>query len=291
MGLFSRLVSKFSSLTQGATAETLADFESELLTADLGPTLTREVVDAARRGRGDLQDRIREVLRSGLSAASREIAGGTGLTTILVIGVNGTGKTTSVAKLAHLLSHSQSQFDEKQRIGAGGHVRILLTAADTFRAAAVDQLETWATRVGVDFHRGSDRADPAAVAFDGAKRAMEGGYDFHLIDTAGRLHTESNLMAELTKVRRVVEKVSPVQEVLLVLDATTGQNAIAQAKEFMAATEITGIILTKMDGSAKGGSVLAVERELQVPIKMIGLGEGMGDLKPFDPEGFIAGLF
>lgn len=284
MGLFSKLVSKFSSLTQGASTETLADFEAELLTADLGPTLTREVMEAARRGRGELQDRIKEVLRSGMSTASREIAGGSGLTTILVIGVNGTGKTTSVAKLAHLLT--QKSDIEKNR-----EVKILLTAADTFRAAAVDQLETWAKRVSVDFHKGGDRADPAAVAFDGARRAIEGGYDFHLIDTAGRLHTESNLMAELTKVRRVVEKVSPVQEVLLVLDATTGQNAITQAKEFMAATAVTGIILTKMDGSAKGGSVLAVERELQVPIKLIGLGEGMGDLRAFDPEAFIAELF
>jgi fused signal recognition particle receptor len=277
MGLLSKLVSKFSSLTSGASPEALADFESELLTADLGPTLTREVMEAARKGRGELRERIASVLLAGLSPLSREIAASDRLTTILVVGVNGTGKTTTVAKLA-------ARF---QREGKS----VLLTAADTFRAAAVEQLETWAQRIDVGFHKGSERADPAAVAFDGAKRAVEESFDIHLIDTAGRLHTESNLMSELAKVRRVVEKVAPVQETLLVLDATTGQNAIIQAKEFLAATPITGIVLTKMDGSAKGGAILAVERELKVPIKLIGIGEGLADLKPFDPEAFVAGLF
>ncbi len=277
MGLLSKLVSKFSSLTSGASPEALADFESELLTADLGPTLTREVMEAARKGRGELRERIASVLLAGLSPLSREIAASDRLTTILVVGVNGTGKTTTVAKLA-------ARF---QREGKS----VLLTAADTFRAAAIEQLETWAQRIDVGFHKGSERADPAAVAFDGAKRAVEESFDIHLIDTAGRLHTESNLMSELAKVRRVVEKVAPVQETLLVLDATTGQNAIIQAKEFLAATPITGIVLTKMDGSAKGGAILAVERELKVPIKLIGIGEGLADLKPFDPEAFVAGLF
>lgn len=277
MGLLSRLVSKFSTLTQGASQEALADFESELLTADLGPTLTREVMEAARKGRGELRDRIASVLLDGLSPLSREIAISDSLTTILVVGVNGTGKTTTVAKIA-------SRF---HRDGEA----VLLTAADTFRAAAVDQLETWARRIDVGFHKGSERADPAAVAFDGAKLALEEGFDLHIIDTAGRLHTESNLMSELAKVRRVVEKVTPVQETLLVLDATTGQNAITQAKEFLATTPITGIVLTKMDGSAKGGAILAVERELKVPIKFIGVGEGLADLEPFDPEAFVSGLF
>lgn len=277
MGLLSKLVSKFSSLTSGASPEALADFESELLTADLGPTLTREVMEAARKGRGELRERIASVLLAGLSPLSREIVASDRLTTILVIGVNGTGKTTTVAKLASLF----------QREGKS----VLLTAADTFRAAAVEQLETWAQRIDVGFHKGSERADPAAVAFDGAKRAVKESFDIHLIDTAGRLHTESNLMSELTKVRRVVEKVAPVQETLLVLDATTGQNAIIQAKQFLAATPITGIVLTKMDGSAKGGAILAVERELKVPIKLIGIGEGLADLRPFDPEAFVAGLF
>lgn len=277
MGLFSKLVSKFSSLTQGASTELLADFESELLTADLGLTLTREVMEAARKGRGDLGERISTVLLSGMSSNSRQITTNERLTTILVVGVNGTGKTTTVAKLAHLFRRNGK--------------KVLLTAADTFRAAAVDQLETWSKRVEVDFHKGGERADPAAVAFDGARRAMDENYDIHLIDTAGRLHTESNLMSELSKVKRVIEKVSPVEEILLVLDATTGQNAIVQAKEFMAAVPITGIILTKMDGSAKGGSILAVERELQIPIKFIGTGEAMDDLQPFEPESFVLGLF
>lgn len=277
MGLLSRLVSKFSALTQGSSPEALADFESELLTADLGPTLTREVMEAARKGRGELRERIASVLLAGLSPLPREIAASDGLTTILVVGVNGTGKTTSVAKIASLF-HKEGK-------------RVLLTAADTFRAAAVDQLETWAQRIDVGFHKGSERADPAAVAFDGAKRAVDEGFDLHIIDTAGRLHTESNLMSELAKVRRVVEKIAPVQETLLVLDATTGQNAIIQAKEFLAATPITGIVLTKMDGSAKGGAILAVERELKVPIKFIGVGEGLADLQPFDPEAFVSGLF
>jgi fused signal recognition particle receptor len=277
MGLFSRFISKFSSLTGAIAPESLAELESELLAADLGPTLTKEVMESARRGRGDLRERIESVLYAGLSSRSREIAVGQPLTTILVIGVNGTGKTTSVAKLAY-------QFHTAGK-------RVLLTAADTFRAAAVDQLATWAKRAEVEFHKGADHADPAAVAFDGARRAVDEGLEIHLIDTAGRLHTESNLMSELAKVRRVVEKVSPVDETLLVLDATTGQNAIVQAREFMAATPITGIILTKMDGSAKGGSVLAVERELQLPIKFIGTGEKMTDLKAFEPDEFIAGLF
>jgi len=277
MGLLSRLVSKFSTLTQGASQEALADFESELLTADLGPTLTREVMEAARKGRGELRDRIASVLLDGLSPLSREIAISDSLTTILVVGVNGTGKTTTVAKIA-------SRFHKDGEA-------VLLTAADTFRAAAVDQLATWARRIDVGFHKGSERADPAALAFDGAKRALDEGFDLHIIDTAGRLHTERNLMSELAKVRRVVEKVTPVQETLLVLDATTGQNAITQAKEFLAATPITGIVLSKMDGSAKGGAILAVERELKVPIKFIGVGEGLADLQPFDPEAFVSGLF
>ncbi len=277
MGFFSKLVSKLSSLTGTPSEEVLADFESELLKADFGPVVTGQVMESARRSRGDLKERITEILLTGFVDVSRELVTTSQPTTILVIGVNGTGKTTSVAKLAHLL-HAEGK-------------RVLLTGADTFRAAAVDQLETWAKRVGVEFHRGGERQDPASVAFDGAKRSKDENFDVHIVDTAGRLHTESNLMAELTKVRRVVEKVVPVDEVLLVLDATTGQNAIVQAKEFMAATPITGLILTKMDGSARGGSVIAVERELRIPIKFIGIGEGMSDLRPFDPQRFVEELF
>ncbi len=277
MGFLSKLVSKFSSLTGSPSEEVLADFESELLRADFGPALTAEVMESARRSRGDLKDRIAQVLLAGFIDGSRDLATASHPSTILVIGVNGTGKTTSVAKLAYRF-HGEGK-------------RVLLTGADTFRAAAVEQLATWAERVGVEFHRGQERQDPASVAFDGAKRAHDDAFDVHIIDTAGRLHTENNLMAELTKVRRVVEKVTPVDEVLLVLDATTGQNAIVQAREFMAATPITGLILTKMDGSARGGSVIAVERELQIPIKFIGTGEGISDLQPFDPKLFVDQLF
>lgn len=277
MGLLSKLVSKFSSLTGSPSEEVLADFESELLKSDFGPTLTSEVMESARRSRGDLKDRISEVLLAGFIEGSRDLVMTSHPSTILVIGVNGTGKTTSVAKLAHRL-HGEGK-------------RVLLTGADTFRAAAVEQLETWAERVGVDFHRGSERQDPASVAYDGAKRAHDEGFDIHIIDTAGRLHTENNLMAELTKVRRVVEKVTPVDEILLVLDATTGQNAIVQAREFMAAVPVTGLILTKIDGSARGGSVIAVERELRIPIKFIGTGEGLSDLQAFNPKLFIDQLF
>lgn len=277
MGFLSKLVSKFSSLTGSPSEEVLADFESELLKADFGPALTAEVMESARRSRGELKERISEILLAGFIDGSRDLTTPSHPTTILVIGVNGTGKTTTVAKLAHRF-HGEGK-------------QVLLTGADTFRAAAVEQLETWAKRVGVQFHRGGERQDPASVAFDGAKRSRDEGFDIHIIDTAGRLHTENNLMAELTKVRRVVEKVTPVDEVLLVLDATTGQNAIVQAKEFMSATAITGLVLTKMDGSARGGSVVAVERELQVPIKFIGTGEGISDLQPFDPRLFVEQLF
>ena len=283
MGFLAKLVSKFSSLTGSPSEEVLADFESELLKADFGPALTGQVMESTRHSRGDLKERINEILLAGFVDGSRDLIATSHPMTIMVIGVNGTGKTTSVAKLAHRL-HTVAGGEKAGK-------KVLLTGADTFRAAAVEQLQTWAERVGAGFHRGSERQDPASVAFDGAKRAKDEGFDIHIIDTAGRLHTENNLMAELTKVRRVVEKVSPVDEVLLVLDGTTGQNAIVQAKEFMAATPITGLILTKMDGSARGGSVIAVERELRIPIKFIGNGEGISDLEPFDPRRFVDQLF
>jgi fused signal recognition particle receptor len=277
MGIFSKFVAK---LKGQSTADPLdwKVLEEELLAADLGPKLTAEILKSAQGLKGDdALSSLTQILNSHLSSKPRVLSDANSVGVILVVGVNGTGKTTSVAKLANLLKSSGSS--------------VMLAAADTFRAAAVEQLGTWAERTKVEFHRGPDRADPAAVAFDGAKRAVAEGVQIHLIDTAGRLHTESNLMNELAKVRRVVEKVTPVDETLLVLDATTGQNAIVQAREFMATTPITGIILTKMDGSAKGGSVLAVERELQIPIKFIGTGEQVTDLKAFEPSEFIAGLF
>ena len=193
-----------------------------------------------------------------------------------MVGVNGTGKTTTCGKLARAL------------VGDGRTV--LLGAADTFRAAAADQLQTWGERVGATTVRGAEGADPASVAFEAVRQAKELGVDTALIDTAGRLHTKTGLMDELGKVKRVVEKQGPVDEVLLVLDATTGQNGLVQARVFREVVDITGIALTKLDGTAKGGIVVAVQRELGVPVKLIGLGEGADDLAPFDPEAFVDAL-
>jgi fused signal recognition particle receptor len=196
--------------------------------------------------------------------------------TILIVGVNGTGKTTSAAKLAQLLKSSGE--------------KVILAAADTFRAAAVDQLKTWADRISIPVVTGAVNADPASVAFDAASRAKAEGCTVLIIDTAGRLHTKSNLMDELSKIRRVVEKVTPITETLFVLDGTTGQNGITQARTFSESTNLTGIIVTKVDGSTKGGIALATERELGIPIKFIGTGESINDLSPFDAEGFVAAL-
>jgi fused signal recognition particle receptor len=196
---------------------------------------------------------------------------------ILVVGVNGTGKTTTCGKLARMV------------IGDGRTV--LLGAADTFRAAAADQLETWAGRVGADVVR-ADRegADPASVAFESVSAGIARGVDVVIVDTAGRLHTKTGLMDELGKVKRVIEKHATVDEVLLVLDATTGQNGLRQARVFAEVVNVTGIVLTKLDGTAKGGIVIAVQRELGVPVKLVGLGEGPDDLAPFEPEAFVDGL-
>jgi fused signal recognition particle receptor len=194
----------------------------------------------------------------------------------MVVGVNGTGKTTSVAKLAsHYKRNGKS---------------VVLAAGDTFRAAAVDQLQTWGDRIGVVVVSGRESGDPASVAFDGAQKARDSQSDVFIIDTAGRLHNKSDLMAELSKVKRVVEKVSPINEVLLVIDATTGQNGLQQAKIFTESVEVTGVVLTKLDGSAKGGVALAIEAELGIPIKWIGTGESEMDFAPFDAQSYIAGL-
>ncbi|MGB6072195.1 MAG: signal recognition particle-docking protein FtsY, partial [Rhodococcus sp. (in: high G+C Gram-positive bacteria)] len=195
---------------------------------------------------------------------------------LLVVGVNGTGKTTTTGKLARVLV-------------ADGR-RVLLGAADTFRAAAADQLQTWAERVGAEVVRGKEAADPAAVAFDAVSKGIENGVDVVLIDTAGRLHTKSGLMDELSKVKRVIEKRAHVDDVLLVLDATVGQNGLTQARVFAEIVNITGVVLTKLDGTAKGGIVFQVQRELGVPVKLVGLGEGADDLAPFEPGAFVDAL-
>ena len=276
MGLFNRLVAKVRG-TSTASALDWSEIETELLSSDLGPSLVTELLLAAKKMRGDdAEDAIKEILRSKFSEKSRALADGDGLQIIVIVGVNGTGKTTSVAKLATHL-HSQGKS-------------VLLGAADTFRAAAVEQLTTWGQRIGIETISGKEGAEPASVAFDSAKRALEVGANFLLVDTAGRLHNKSALMDELGKVKRVVEKVAPISEVLLVIDATTGQNGLTQAKVFSEAVDVTGLILTKLDGSARGGVALAIESALDLPIKFIGTGEGATDFTPFDPEKYLEGL-
>ncbi len=268
---------------------TWEEVEETLIGADLGVEASTQVVDALRErvaaaGTTD-EATMRGWLRAELLALvdptmDRSIAGSRvdgRPACILVVGVNGVGKTTTVGKLARVLVAQDKD--------------VVLGAADTFRAAAADQLQTWGERVGVPTIRSDrDGADPAAVAFDAVTAAAELEADVVLIDTAGRLHTKVGLMDELGKVKRVIEKKSPIDEVLLVLDATTGQNGLRQAAAFTEAVEVTGIVLTKLDGTAKGGIVVAVQREVGVPVKLIGLGEGPDDLAPFDPVAFVDAL-
>ena len=272
----------------GLDEEAWEDVEDTLISSDLGVEASSELVDRLRTkvrvdGSGATDEAtVRTWLKEDLlelvdpamdrRIASSRIDGRPAV--ILVVGVNGTGKTTTVGKLARVLVAEDRD--------------VVLGAADTFRAAAADQLETWGARVGVPTVR-SDKegADPAAVAFDAVKAAAEIEADVVIIDTAGRLHTKVGLMDELGKVKRVIEKQSPIDEVLLVLDATTGQNGLRQAEVFSQAVHVTGIVLTKLDGTAKGGIVVAVQRQLGVPVKLVGLGEGPDDLAPFDPEAFV----
>jgi fused signal recognition particle receptor len=264
------------------------EIEDTLLMADVGVATSREVVEHLRERVRVLgsrtPDELRGLLRAELLASvgadtDRELhaAGHDGRpAVVVVVGVNGTGKTTTCGKLARVL------------VGDGRTV--LLGAADTFRAAAADQLETWAGRVGASVVRGPEGGDPASVAFDAVHDAAEHGVDVVVIDTAGRLHTKVGLMDELRKVKRVLERQGPIDEVLLVLDATTGQNGLVQARVFAEAVDVSGIVLTKLDGTAKGGIVFAVQRELGVPVKLVGLGEGPDDLAPFEPDVFVDAL-
>jgi fused signal recognition particle receptor len=276
MGLFNRFIAKVRGVSS-ASALDWNEIESELLASDLGPSLVSELVESAKKMRGDdAEAAIKEILRSKLSQRDRALFQGSGQKVIMVVGVNGTGKTTTVAKLAALLKSSGKT--------------VLLGAADTFRAAAVAQLQTWGDRINVEVVSGREGAEPAAVAFDSAKRALDEKSDYLIIDTAGRLHNKNDLMNELSKVKRVIEKVLPVAEVLLVIDGTTGQNGLAQAKIFSEAVSVTGIIVTKLDGSARGGIALAIESALDIPIKFIGTGEGQDDFAFFEPDRYIEGL-
>jgi fused signal recognition particle receptor len=265
--------------------DTWDDLEATLLTADFGPDVTENVVEqmrerVAKSGVSDSDDFVRllrELLEERLSKFDTTLTLSERPAVILVVGVNGVGKTTTIGKLAKYIS------------SAGRSV--VVGAADTFRAAAVDQLATWAERAGVEVVRPqSDGQDPASVAFQTVEFAKNNGTEIVIVDTAGRLQTKSGLMDELTKIRRVIEKQVPVSEVLLVLDATTGQNGLMQAEAFLEHAGVTGLVLTKLDGSAKGGFVLAVQERTGIPVKLVGTGEGLGDLSGFSPVAFAAQL-
>ncbi|MFD8483461.1 signal recognition particle-docking protein FtsY [Kitasatospora sp. NPDC059673] len=268
--------------------DTWEEIEETLLTADVGVGATQELVDNLRTRvkvlgtrtpdelRGLLREELVKLIGPDTDRTVHSVKTDGGPAVVLVVGVNGVGKTTTTGKLARVLV-------------ADGR-RVVLGAADTFRAAAADQLQTWGERVGAHTVRGPEGGDPASVAFDAVKQGITEKVDTVLVDTAGRLHTKTGLMDELGKVKRVVEKHGPVDEVLLVLDATTGQNGLVQARVFAEVVDITGIALTKLDGTAKGGIVISVQRELGVPVKLIGLGEGADDLAPFEPGAFVDAL-
>jgi fused signal recognition particle receptor len=264
----------------------LLELEKRLLSADMGATVTRDIVTQVRQSfldreiSGDVEAHVRQHLRSLLGDDDRSFhLAETGPTVILIAGVNGSGKTTSIAKLAN-------RFHKEGK-------KVLVAACDTFRAAAVEQLAMWAQRTGVEIVKGQTGADPASVAHDACEKAKSRQFDILIVDTAGRLHTQTHLMRELEKIQRVLTKQIPgaPHEAIMILDATNGQNAIAQAQEFQKVIKSTGLIVTKLDGTAKGGSIFAIKQKLQLPVKLIGVGEGMDDLEAFDPDAFVAALF
>lgn len=296
---FSERLAKARTAFTGALASVFArerlddeaweELEEALIGADVGVATTSVIVEDLRlRAKEDkiespdrLLDLLKDELKAVLETRSRalDLACREGVpAVVLVTGVNGTGKTTTIGKLA-------------AQMGRDGK-KVVVAAADTFRAAAAEQLRLWAERSGAELVRGQEGGDPASVVFDAVELARARNYDACIVDTAGRLHTKSNLMEELKKIGRIIER-SPgrLSETLLVLDATTGQNGIAQAREFAAAVGVSGVVLTKLDGSARGGVVLAIEQELQIPVKLVGLGEGIDDLAPFDPDAFVEALF
>ena len=277
MSLFKRL---FTALRAGSISSGEWDqIRNMLIASDLGVKLVDEVIEKVKSVKPD--DAVLAItthVKGWLSSKSRKLfLNSESLNTVLIIGVNGTGKTTSTAKLANKLTMSGN--------------KVLLAAADTFRAAATEQLQTWAQRISTQIVTGEINSDPASVAFSAVTKAKTENFKYLLVDTAGRLHTKQDLMDELSKVVRVISKQSPVDEILLVIDATTGQNGINQAKTFMESVGVTGFIITKLDGSAKGGIALAIEKQTGLPIKFVGTGEQISDLDEFDPEAYIAGLF
>ena len=264
----------------------LAKLEEQLYLADVGTTATASIVERVRQGFLDKEvgEDVKLFVRQQLRDLLADPAGGirwapTGPTVIMIAGVNGSGKTTSIAKLAKLL-----QSDGK---------KVLVAACDTFRAAAVEQLTIWAGRIGCEIVKQQQGSDPAAVAHDACEKAKAKNFDVLIVDTAGRLHTQTHLMRELEKIHRIVAKQIPgaPHDVFLVLDATNGQNAVTQAEQFTKAVKCSGIILSKLDGSAKGGAVFAIKQKVGLPVKFIGVGEGLDDLEPFDPDAFVTALF
>ena len=276
MALFSKIISKFRG--GNVSAADWEELRATLIEADLGVAFCDTLIARAKTEKTtDISGAIKIALASSLTTSSRDLAkAASGPTTILVVGVNGTGKTTSVAKLMSALKKEGQS--------------VVVAAADTFRAAAIEQLQTWGERIGTPVIAGKFQGDPASVVFDAAAMAREISADYLIVDTAGRLHTQSNLMDELAKIRRVLEKAGSVDEVLLIVDATTGQNGIIQARNFTESVGVTGLILTKLDGSAKGGIALAIERETGLPIKFVGTGEAAADFEKFDSDSYISGL-
>ena len=277
MSLFKRLL---NAVRAGSVSQDQWDeIRSALITADLGVKLADQVIEQAKSTKPeDAKQVIKEQLSQWLSKKDRKLTlTPHAVSTILIVGVNGTGKTTTTAKLANLIKNEGN--------------KVLLAAADTFRAAAVDQLQTWANRIDIEVVTGAANGDPASVAFSAISKAKSEKYDCLIVDTAGRLHTKNNLMSELEKIIKVIEKQSPINEILLVIDATTGQNGINQAKSFIESAGVTGLILTKLDGGAKGGIGIAIEKEFGLPIKFTGQGEQITDLAAFDPEQYLDSLF
>ena len=277
MSLFKRL---FNAVKGGSVSE--SDWEQirkNLIDSDLGVKLVDEVISIAKKSKPEeAQSAIANEIKGWLSQKSRDLSkNADSINPILIVGVNGTGKTTSTAKIANYLKMNGNQ--------------ITLAAADTFRAAAVEQLQTWGDRLNIPVIAGKANSDPAAVVFEATTSALENKSNYLLVDTAGRLHTKQGLMDELGKVERVIEKQRPICEILLVIDATTGQNGITQAKTFIEAVGVTGFVITKLDGSAKGGVAIAIERETGLPIKFLGNGEAINDLTVFEPDAYIASLF
>ena len=276
----------FGSAISEADEAFFEDLEEMLILADVGmetseatvKELRQKMIDDGISGQEPVKEALREILAEKLQVGDQELDLSTRPSVILVIGVNGVGKTTSIGKMAAALKHQGK--------------KVLLCAGDTFRAAAADQLEIWANRAGCDIVRQHEGADPGAVLFDALQAAKARGMDVVICDTAGRLHNKANLMAELAKLRKIIDRELPeaALETLLVLDATTGQNGLIQAKQFKEISGCSGIILTKLDGTAKGGIVVAIAQELQIPVKLVGLGEGIDDLRPFDAKEYVNAL-